>query len=313
MRVAILGATSMLAADYVATAIDQGHSRTFTLFARDPARAREAMARRGVAVMPAFGLLDDFAGGSWDAIVNFIGVGDPARAVAMGAHILTVTRAWDERILSYLDEHPTCRYLFLSSGVALGIGHAEAIGPDARACFDINHLAPSAFYGIAKFYAEAVHRSRSERSIIDLRIFNYFSEFADPTHRFFVNEIVDAIATGRTLSVDDREMWRDYIGRDDLTALVSACLDAPTGYNAAVDAYSRAPISKQEMLDLFEHRFGLSYAPTGGGIDATGTKSIYFSRNDAARALGYQPHTGSAETLEEATRRILSRRAAPSP
>jgi nucleoside-diphosphate-sugar epimerase len=307
MRIAILGATSMLAADYVATAIGQQSPHAFTLFARDPARARAAMLRRGVPAVLACAPLDRFAEERWDAIVNFIGAGDPARAVAMGASILTITREWDERVLAYLEAHAECRYLFLSSGAALGTGHADPIGPATRACFDLNALPPSAYYGIAKFYAEAGHRARPGRSIVDLRIFNYLSEFADLDHRFLATEMIAAVRDGRTLGVDGREMWRDYLGREDLAALVTACLAAPPGHNGTVDAYSRAPVSKTEMLNLFRERFGLRFDVTSGGIDATGTKSRYYSLDRAAELLGYRPRHDSLDTLTATMKSVLRR------
>lgn len=317
MRIAILGATSMLAADFVAFSLEQQAPYSLTLFARDPDAARDAITRRmapalGVSAPPISALpdcqpLDAFADGDWDAIVNFVGVGDPARAVAMGANILRITRLWDDRVLAYLDTHPACRYVFLSSGAAFGATGAEPLGPDTSARFAINDLQTRAYYGISKFYAEAVHRSQTGRSIVDIRIFNYISEFADLNHRFLINEMIAAVRDGRSLSVDPNDMWRDYLGTEDFAALMGACLDAPSGYNAAVDAYSRSAISKMQMLALFRDEFGLVFEVSGGGINATGVKSNYFSRNRSAEALGYRPRSGSSDTLKSVTRLILSR------
>lgn len=306
MRVAVLGATSMLAADFVAFGLGTGAPYRFSLFARDPARARAALATRGVSAADCRPL-DAFEDGEWDAVLNFVGVGDPARAVAMGASILEVTRAWDDRVLGYLDARPACRYLFLGSGAAFGTRIVGPIGPETRACFDANALPSSAWYGVSKFYAEAVHRARPERSIIDLRVFNYLSPSADLSHRFLVNEMIAAVRDDRVLSVAPGDMRRDYLGQEDFAALVAACLRAPAGYNGAVDAYTRSSISKAEMLDLFRGRFGLRYEVTSGGIDATGAKSDYYSVNRAAEALGYRPRHGSADVLAAVAAEILAR------
>lgn len=307
MRIAILGATSMLAADFVAFSLKRQAPYSLTLFARDPDRIREAIARRTASALPDCQPLEAFADGHWDAIVNFVGVGDPARAVAMGADILRVTRLWDDRVLAYLDTHPGCRYVFLSSGAAFGVTGSDSLDLTTSARFAVNDLQPRAYYGISKFYAEAVHRSQADRSIIDIRIFNYISEFADLNHRFLINEMIAAVRDGRPLSVDPNDMWRDYLGTEDFAALMAACLDAPPGFNAAVDAYSRGPISKMEMLALFRDEFGLVFQVSGGGIDATGVKSNYYSRNRLAETLGYRPRSGSTDTLKSVAHRILAR------
>lgn len=310
MRVAILGATSMLAADFVAHSLAQGSPYEFGLFARTPDSIRASMAARDVAVVPPCAPLGSFADGSWDTIVNFVGVGDPARAVEMGASILAITREWDDRVLAYLDAYPNCRYVFLSSGAAFAEGIREPIDGNTRACFPINALPPTAFYGIAKFYAEAVHRARPALSIIDIRVFNYLSAQADLEHRFLVTEAITAIRDGRVLGVDAQDMWRDYLGAEDFAALLDACLAAPAGYNGPVDAYSLSPISKQQMLKLLRDQFELVFEIAEGGIDATGRKSNYFSHNRAAEALGYKPNRSSAETIQLVSRQILSRQPA---
>lgn len=305
-RIAILGATSMLAADFVALSLEQQIPYELTLFARDPERTRDAIARRTASSIPVCLPLEAFSGGEWDTIINFVGVGDPARAVAMGADILRITRLWDDRVLEYLDTHPRCRYLFLSSGAAFGETGPDPIGTETKACFDINDLQPRAFYGVSKFYSEVVHRARTDRSIIDIRIFNYISEFADLSHRFLINEIIAAVRDGRVLSVDPNDMWRDYLGAEDFAALIAVCIKAPIGYNAAIDAYSRSAISKMEMLQMFNDDFGLVFDVSGGGINATGTKSNYFSANRRAETLGYRPQASSRDTLKKVTHRILS-------
>lgn len=306
MRIAILGATSMLAADFVSLSLDRDSSSKFTLFARRPEQIVPAMHMRGVTNVPPCLPLDEFSTASWDAIINFIGVGDPARAAAMGAEILQVTQFWDRRVLDYVERNPACRYIFTSSGAAFGGAAADVVGPESAASFEINGLQPSAYYGIAKFYSEATHRAFPDHSIIDVRIFNYLSRFADLTHRFLINEIIGAVRDGRTLKVTAGEMCRDYLGREDLTRLLVACLQAPPGYNGAIDAYSLAPTSKAEILNLFVERFGLTYEVAGNAFDATGVKSRYFSENREAATLGYLPSATSLETIERVADAVLN-------
>lgn len=305
MRIAILGATSMLAADYAAFSMAQPSAVRFSLFARNADQIKAALAYRGVTAEADCRPLDTFDSGEWDAIISFIGVGDPARAIAMGADILQITRYWDDRILDYLRRNTQCRYVFLSSGAALGLAAAQPSAADTTARFAINDLGPSAYYGISKFYAEAVHRASAPLSIIDIRIFNYISRFADLGHRFFINEAIASIKNSVTLHVDANNMWRDYLDISDFHGLMTACLNAPSNYNRPIDAYSRSPASKAEILKMLQEDFGLDYRVSNGGIDATGSKSDYYSKDRTAETLGYQPRFSSIETIRTVARHIL--------
>lgn len=294
----------MLAADYVATALQDGSVHEFTLFARNPRRAAEAMTSRGVTVVPECLPLDQFGCAQWDAVINFIGVGDPARAVLIGADILRLTQHWDEKVLAYLEDHPFCRYIFLSSGAVFGENVSSPSQDMTRAKFPINNLQPSHWYGISKFYAEALHRATPNQSIVDVRVFNYVSEFVDLTHRFLISEVLRAVKKNEIISVSAADIRRDYLSRQDFTRLINVCLAAPEGINAAVDAYSISPISKFELLALFKENFNLQYNILGGGIDATGVKSAYYSRNTIAAEFGFVPRHTSAETLLSVARKI---------
>jgi hypothetical protein len=75
----------------------------------------------------------------------------------------------------------------------------------------------------------------------------------------------------------------------------------------AVDAYSRKPIGKREMLELMAGEFGLEYriAEHPGTVNATGVKPYYFSLNHSAGQLGYQPLFTSAEAIVSQGSRML--------
>ena len=51
----------------------------------------------------------------------------------MGNSIFDVTLRFDEMVLEYLQAHPACRYLFLSSGAAYGSGFSEPANRDTPA------------------------------------------------------------------------------------------------------------------------------------------------------------------------------------
>lgn len=232
--------------------------------------------------------------GRLDAIVNFIGVGDPARAVALGAGILDLTRHYDEMVLAYLRRHPSCRYLFLSSGAAYGSDFERPATENTQASFPINNLDQRHWYGLAKFHAECRHRATPDLAIGDIRIFSYVSRSLDVGSRFLLADIVRALSNGRTLMTSAQDLTRDYVCPQDLFSLMWLMLTGDPA-NGAVDVYSQAPVGKMELLAHLGQRFGLRHAlvDAPAGVNATGIKPNYFSENRKAAEFGYSPQFDS--------------------
>jgi hypothetical protein len=119
MTVAFLGATSHIAKDLVRLMAPSG-LYSFSLFSRRPEELRQWWDRELISGDVASLPYDQFGDGNFDAIINCVGSGDPARTAAMGGSILDLTYEFDSLALTYVREHPRCRYLFLSSGAAYG-------------------------------------------------------------------------------------------------------------------------------------------------------------------------------------------------
>jgi nucleoside-diphosphate-sugar epimerase len=154
-----------------------------------------------------------------------------------------------------------------------------------------------------------MHRASSGQIILDLRIFNYFSRTQDANARFLVTDMLRCVAENRSFETTDAAMTRDYTHPHDMCALMLALLGAMPGTNRPVDAYSAAPITKIELIDLFRAEFGLkveirSQADT---VNATGAKPQYYSTNRAAEAFGYVPRYDSAEGVLLEARAMLER------
>ena len=298
MRVAILGATSQIAKDLVQMFAERS-SHELALYARRPDVVAQWTTRVGlagryaVADFAAFGPDEHF-----DAILNFVGVGDPARAAAMGATIFDVTLKYDELALDYVRQHPDCRYLFLSSGAAYGASFDAPADENTKAVIPINHLQPQDWYGVAKLHAECRHRALAHSPIVDIRVFNYFSHTQDMEARFLMTDIVRAIRTNTVLKTSAADMVRDYLHPSDFFGLVSAILALPAT-NAAVDCYSKAPIDKNTLLNILQAKFGLKFdvVQTVAGVNATGSKPKYYSLNKRADDFSYQPGLTSLEGI----------------
>jgi nucleoside-diphosphate-sugar epimerase len=289
-RIAILGASSRIAQDLILSFARAGHPGIL-LYGRDPAALRgwqDALGLRyPVADYGAYGREPH------DAVLNFVGVGDPRRAAQMGGGIFGVTQEFDDLALRGLRDDPRRRYIFLSSGAAYGSGFDQPAGPDTRTAFVPNALGPQDYYAIAKLHAECKHRALPDLAITDLRVFNYFSRHQDLDARFFITDILRAIRANDVLRTAPGTMVRDYLHPDDFYQLVTRVLAAPPA-NGALDCYSAAPVDKAALLDAMAARYGLRYEvmPAAAGINATGAKPHYYSLDRRAAGLGYAPaHT----------------------
>jgi nucleoside-diphosphate-sugar epimerase len=216
----------------------------------------------------------------------------------MGASIFDVTLHHDELALNYVRQHPSCRYIFLSSGAAYGTSFDVPVDAHSRATIAINNLKPQEWYAVAKLHAECRHRALAPLSIVDIRVFNYFSHTQDMGDRFLITDIVRAIRDKKVLKTSADYMVRDYIGPDDFYQLVNAILVSPAA-NVAVDCYSRAPIEKATLLAAMQEKFGLQYelVQSDSGVNATGAKPHYYSVNKRAENFGYVPRNTSLENL----------------
>ena len=299
MRIAILGATSQIAKDLVRSfAANNGHD--LVLYARRPEAVTQWLAdvglvgRYAVANFAAFNADQHF-----DAILNFVGVGNPAQAAAMGASIFDVTLQYDELALSYVRQHPTCRYIFLSSGAAYGASFDTPVDVNTRAAVPINNLQPQDWYGVAKLHAECRHRSLAHLPIVDLRVFNYFSHTQDIEASFLITDILRAIRDKTVMQTSSDYIVRDYLHPSDFYQLVCVMLAAPPATNSSLDCYSKAPIDKPTLLTTMQEKFGLQIeiAHATSEIGANGSKPHYYSKNMRAAEFGYRPKWTSLQAL----------------
>lgn len=305
MKIAILGATSQIARDLIIS-FSAAEDPKLHLFARRPDEVEQWLASVGLAGRYPVDEFPEFSKQEFDAVINFVGVGNPAQAVAMGSSIFDITLRFDELVLNYLQTHPSCRYLFLSSGAAYGSHFSEPANSDTRAIVAINNLSPHEWYGVAKLHAECRHRAHPELSIFDIRVFNYFSRTQDISARFLISDILRAIRDKMVLKTSPDYIVRDFLHPSDFYKLVNSLLAAPAT-NTAVDCYTLAPIDKQTLLVAMEEKFGLQYEVTAAtaAVNATGAKPHYYSRNKRAADFGYTPTLTSLDGVLREAKIIL--------
>lgn len=297
MKIAILGATSEIAKDLIVL-LSNEKDKYLHLFARRPEEVNKWLNNIGLLKIKHVDFFDDFGIQNFDLIINFVGVGNPAKAAAMGSSIFDVTIYYDELALRYLQKNPKCRYIFLSSGAAYCSTFKIPADETTNAIVDINNLHAQDWYGVSKLHAECRHRSLSSLPIVDLRVFNYFSHTQNMESRFLITDIVRSIRDKTTLKTSSEVMLRDYITPKDFHSIISAVLNS-TPKNDVIDCYSKSPIEKSILLEAMKEEFGLQYeyAENAEGINATGRKPHYYSLNKRASLFGYQPSLTSLEGI----------------
>jgi nucleoside-diphosphate-sugar epimerase len=307
--IAILGATSQIARDLI-NSFSSLENVTLHLFSRRPSDVQQWLMHRGLSSRHVTHSFPDFPKHKFDAVINFVGVGNPAQAAALGNSIFEVTLHFDQMVLDYLRTYPACRYLFLSSGAAYGTGFNEPATKDTLALVPINDVAPYDWYGVSKMHAECRHRAHTELEIIDIRVFNYFSHTQDLSARFFITDMVRAIRDKQALITSSDYIVRDFLHPEDFFHLCRVLLTT-SPVNTAVDCYTLAPIDKPALLAAMQNTYALRYEATEAvaSINATGRKPYYYSLNRRAADFGYTPSMTSLEGILQETSAILAKSA----
>lgn len=308
MNIAIFGANSYLAKDLI-TSFSHSNNATLDLYGRRVDQIKLWLSTRLLENRYSAHNYSSFNSEiPYDAIINFVGIGNPAQAIMCGASIFDITRQYDELVLGYLQKNADTKYIFLSSGAVYGDSFSEPVNERTSASIDINNIVPTDYYGIAKLCAEARHRSYADLNIIDLRVFNYFSSTMDLTTGFFISDTVRAIRDDTILQTTANNIYRDYLHPNDFYQIIKCVLSA-NAVNQALDCYTKAPIDKMTLLKEMEHHFGLKYSCAVNdnfcGVNATGLKEHYFSLNKRAELMGYQPTITSLEGVLQETNKIL--------
>jgi len=231
-------------------------------------------------------------------IINFVGIGDPVKAQNMGSDIFKITQQYDEMVLEYLKHNKETKYIFLSSGAVYGGDYENPVNKNTLATVDINNLKSTDWYAIAKLYAEARHRSLLDFSIVDVRVFNYFSHTQDMNARFLITDLIRALKGEEVFRTSSENIVRDFFTPPDFYALIQAVIDFKLT-NLVLDCYTKLPVKKFDLLSEVESRFGLKYSIESSinTINATGSKMNYYSVNRAAEKVGYKPKNTSLEGI----------------
>ena len=305
-HVAIVGASGHIGSSLAAAIAGRAGMRV-DLYSRRPeatrARALHWRERRLIAADLVHRPIEALEFKGCDVVVNALGLGSPARIAAAGRSVLALTLDWEERMRAALGRCPDALYVYLSSGAVYGPLVEGAATAASTASLAINSLEPADAYGRAKFMAETMHRGWSHGRVLDVRVFGYVSGEIGLDEAFFAAQMFKALVAGAVFHTGAHDMVRDYVGPEELLALIEAAA-ATAELNEAVDIYSMRPVGKFELmaaLQLLGLRYEVSTAPS-----PPPARLKYFTTFDRAASLGYVPARTSTEVVVDAARQVLA-------
>ncbi|MFH1442342.1 MAG: NAD(P)-dependent oxidoreductase [Candidatus Omnitrophota bacterium] len=292
-KIAILGATSHIAKGLIYHFSREGYKNIY-LFARSKNKLEAFLKQINCPYAYPKKDFADLSKHGYDAIINCVGLGTPVKVKETDGNIFKLTEEFDNMVLEYLRRYPRAVYINFSSGAVYSIS--------------VNDMKPENYYGIAKLHQEAKHRALNKSSIIDIRLFSYFSRFIDLDSGYFLTELLKSLKNKNIFIAEPCDFTRDFISPRDLFNLICLIIKAKP-FNSAIDAYSLAAVSKIKLLKYFAKTHGLKYTfkHNLNLICPTGVKSLYCPKSRKAAGLGYKPNDSSIETVAMESKYILEK------
>jgi nucleoside-diphosphate-sugar epimerase len=306
MKIAFLGANSHIAKGLINNFCNKSSAYVF-LFTRNPDKTQEFLNPLGNTQSCVIeNGYNNFNKIKYDAIINCVGAGTPNKLQNDFSKWFTITEKYDNMILDYLQENSETLYFNFSSGAVYGKNGSAPFEASSQNCIPVNSIPPEDYYSIVNLNSEAKHRAFKNLKIVDLRIFSYFSRFADLTSGYFITELLDCVKNNKTFYTNDVNIVRDYIHPDDLFSLISKCMKVEN-INTAFDAVSAKSVDKLQILEYFSKAYNLEYEVKGSLSlsSPNGEKNIYCSNFNKASEIGYEPEYCSMKTIELESECIL--------
>lgn len=249
---------------------------------------------------------DEFSGTKYDAVINCIGIGDPASLKTAKDQIFRLTEYYDNLILDNLKINQSTVYVNISSGAVYGTDFKIPVDKSLISSIDVNNITTMDHYRIAKLNSEVKHRALSDLNIFDLRVFGFFSRFLDLNTEFLLCEMIRSVIEEKVFLTGAENIIRDYIHPQDLVKIVKKCI-SNNNINKAFDVSSKTPISKLDLLNFFAKNYNLIYKVDSSKSfsSVTGTKLNYYPVNSNIKDIGFKAEYSSLECIESESKELL--------
>lgn len=310
MNIAIFGATSIIAKEYIQVALEKS-SHNFSLFSRNIGGVNawldslECDRDR----LHVFSYNQFCASTTFDVIINFIGRGDPKLLKHEEFNFLVTNDFFDNIILNYLLVNQSSKYIYISSGASYLSSFDSPLNEKDSVTVDLNSLRSFDIYSVSKQLSEFKHRKLANLNIVDLRIFSYVRGLDLVSEGSLLGSIFSSIKNGKEFVTSNVEIYRDYINSQLFYEAVDCVLDAEN-MNCGLDLYSKQPTSKFEILNMLAIEFGLRYRINNNldveSVNITGLKKNYYSNNRAIAKFGYLPSVSSIDMIRSEANSIFN-------
>jgi hypothetical protein len=280
-----VGASSAIAQDFLREANRRASEDTYHLYSRDYKFLDALEIEKIQYFIHDIGALR--AANSCDVVINFVGLGSPARIARESQNLLTLDQDIDASCMRLLSTNPNATYLYLSSGASYGNNFFEPASDSnelpSLSSFDL----PRDNYGWTKRCAEVRHRALPDFKIVNLRIFGYVSRYLDRESGFLLSDLAKSIETGQPVNLTNSITRRDFISSKYFYELVEFCVEQNLP-NISLDLVSAAPLEKRELVEQFVNEYGLKVIwsddqPQGN----SNSKENYFSISSRLQNLGF--------------------------
>lgn len=297
-KIALLGVTGYIGRSLLHEFFDEKDKFQLFLFSRSRDKIKDVIEDKPKHHDIKLCSLSEFNLFDYDVVINCTGIKSLLLLKENPADVFKVTEEIDDMVIGHLEKNPKSLYINISSGAVYGENFKKAVDSETKAVLNINNIDASGCYAIAKINSEAKHRALLNLSIVDLRVFSFFSRFSDVSPIFLMSEIVDCIKNKKNFKTNDENIVRDYITPKDLFSLIKKVIKKQK-INDFFDVYSLKPVSKFTLLSFLEKKYGLKYSINKSSSKKNvPSKKVYFSKNMKASAIGYKPRFASIGGIE---------------
>ena len=298
-NISILGATGHIGKNL---SIYFGKDKNFELFlfARDEKKLEKILTQYESKNNFSIRKYDEFNDSRYDAVINCVGLSNPADIAVAEEESLETTETFDVLTLEYLKNFPKTKLINFSSGAVYGGQFSSPIKYTTLIDKNFNYMNIKSNYALATIRSEIKHRTLKNLNIIDLRLFSFFSRFINLDAKFLMCEMISSIMQNKKFLTDETDIYRDYIHPKDLFSYVKKCIYG-NSLNDVFDVCSKKPIGKFELLNFLKEKYGLQYEIEPGVkfANPTGFKRNYYSESRKAESLGYKPEYSSMDTISD--------------
>ncbi|HMO77681.1 MAG TPA: NAD-dependent epimerase/dehydratase family protein [Candidatus Paceibacterota bacterium] len=298
-RISLLGASGYIGRSLVPLFLEQQTKYELHLFSRTPdVLSKKLVTLYGSNFQSQIHHFKDFLQVDCDVVLNATGISDSREIAKNPRYVLETTALIDDVIISKLKKKSEITYINFSSG-AVHESRSDKVTREEKTDRNlVNNMLSREYYIMAKQQAEAKHRTLIDLSIVDVRVFAFFSRFVDIRNTFLMSQIASSLKEKKVFLTNSTDIIRDYITPDDLFRFIECVISSPS--NCAYDVYSLEPVSKFLLLTHLNKNFGLQYEISDVDLSTTLAKEIYFSTNYAAKNIGYRPtHTSLSGICKE--------------